>query len=507
MRGRDNTDEPNSKNRTSRSQRPTRPGETSRRKFLEAGTAILAGATGGGTLSSSAFAQGAGGPNSDPELSRLQAARRTLLKGGIVLSFDRAVGNFAQADVLIEDGRIREVRPNIAIGGDVAAVVDASERIVIPGFVDTHSHSFEGLLRSSLPNGTIFDPGYRETFEDKLITSYRPDDVYAGVLVTALGMIEMGTTAMVDTSQINHSPEHSDALVQALQDAGIRAVCAYSRGRGPSSQYPQDVMRLRRSYFNSEDQLLTLAFATSVDPKTFAFAREHGLRSVLHIRLNSEALVALGRAGLMQEADEYIHCTHLDDAAWRMIKDTGGRTSHAPGLEMAMGHGMPSIQDALDHGLRPSLSSDHTKIVAQDMFGMMRAVFDLQRLMILQRAQNGEQSLPPLVTPRDVLEFATVEGARCANLDGRIGTLSPGKEADLLVLRADGLDLWPRSNAYGTVANLMNPGHVEAVFIGGKVKKWRGRLVGIDLARVRRLAAQSREAVMERAGFKIGLLD
>jgi cytosine/adenosine deaminase-related metal-dependent hydrolase len=209
----------------------------------------------------------------------------------------------------------------------------------------------------------------------------------------------------------------------------------------------------------------------------------------------------------MREGDEYIHCAHLNDAAWRAIKETGGRTSHAPAIEMSMGHGMPSIQDALDHGVRPSLSSDHTKVVAQDMFGIMRAVFDLQRLSILQRARKGEQNLPPLVTPRDVLEFATIEGARCANLDRRIGTLAPSKEADLVVLRADGLDVWPHSNAYGTAANLMNPGHVETVFIAGKVKKWRGRLVGVDLPRVRRLALQSRDAVMERAGFRIGLLD
>ena len=133
----------------------------------------------------------------------------------------------------------------------------------------------------------------------------------------------------------------------------------------------------------------------------FTYARELGLRAVLHIRLNSDALVALARAGLMRSGDEYIHCAHLNDAAWRAIKDTGGRTSHSPALEMAMGHGMPSIQDALDHGLRPSLSSDHTKIVAQDMFGMMRTVFDLQRLFVLQRARTGEQNLPRLVTPRD----------------------------------------------------------------------------------------------------------
>ena len=205
---------------------------------------------------------------------------------------------------------------------------------------------------------------------------------------------------------------------------------------------------------------------------------------------------------------QYIHCTHLNDAAWRLIRDSGGRTSHAAPLEMAMGHGLPSIQDALDHGLRPSLSSDHTKVVAQDMFGMMRAVFDLQRLLILQRRRAGEKDLPALVTPRDVLEFATIEGARCAGLDGRVGTLTPGKDADVVVLRADGLDVWPHNNAFGTVANLMNPGHVETVFIAGKVKKWRGNLVGVDLARVRRLVQEGRDAVMARAnpGYKVELL-
>jgi cytosine/adenosine deaminase-related metal-dependent hydrolase len=295
-----------------------------RREFLKNSSGLLAGGAAAGTLSVETRAQNAGGADADAELARLQTARRILLRGGIVLTLDRQIGDFGQADILIEDGKIREVRPEIAVSPDLTAVINASERIVIPGFVDTHSHSFEGILRSSLPNGTIFDPGYRETFEDKLIPAFRPDDVHAGVLVTALGMIDMGTTAVVDTSQINHSPEHSDALVHAFQEAGIRAVCAYSRGKGPLSQYPQDVMRLRRSYFNSEDQLLTLAFATSIDPKTFAFVRENGLRAVLHISNNSQALIALRDAGLMREGDEYIHCAHLNDAAWRAIKETGG---------------------------------------------------------------------------------------------------------------------------------------------------------------------------------------
>ena len=171
-----------------------------------------------------------------------------------------------------------------------------------------------------------------------------------------------------------------------------------------------------------------------------------------------------------------------------------------------MAHGFPAIQEALDHGLRPSLSSDHSATVAQDMFGIMRTTFDLQRLSILQRVRRGEQNLPPLLTPREVLEFATIEGARCAALDAKVGTLTPGKDADLLMLRYDRLDLWPLNNAYSAAVNLMNPGHIDAVFIAGRIRKWRGSLVGVDTGRVMREAAEARDRVMRRAGFKIGLV-
>jgi 5-methylthioadenosine/S-adenosylhomocysteine deaminase len=477
----------------------------SRRTFMRSGAGLLATGAILADAPGTAHAQ-AGAAAPDAALERLQGRGRCLIKGGIVLTLDPQVGDFARADVLIEDGKIRAVRPDIAVSDAETLVIDASERIIVPGFVDTHSHSFEGLFRASLPKTTIFDPTYRSDFEEKLIPAFEPEDVYAGVLSTALGMIETGTTTVVDTSQINHSPEHTDALVRAFQEAGIRAVCAYSRGTGPKARFPEDLTRLRQAYFSSDDQLLTLALGTSLDAKSLAIARENALRSVLHIRINSEGLIALGRAGLMRPGDEYIHCTHLSDAAWQLIKDTGGRTSHSPCIEMAMGHGMPSMQDALDHGLRPSLSSDHPKTVAQDMFGIMRAVFDLQRLFILQRARTGEQSLPPLLTPREVLEFATIEGARCADLDRKVGTLTPRKDADLLLLRADRLDVWPHNNALGTVASLMNPSHVESVLIAGRARKWRGNLVGVDAERVRRLVRASNDAVTSRANVKVDLL-
>ena len=217
-------------------------------------------------------------------------------------------------------------------------------------------------------------------------------------------------------------------------------------------------------------------------------------------------LLELARAGLLRPGDQYIHCTHLSDAAWRLIKDTGGRVSLCPPLEMAMGHGMPAIQDALDHGVRPSLSSDHGTTVAQDMFTVMRTAFEVQRLFVQQRMRRNEPNLPPLLTCREVLAFATIAGARCALLDSKIGTLAPGKDADIVMLRADRLSLWPLNNAPGTVVNLMNPGNVDTVFIAGQVRKWRGSLVGVDAPRLMRMTGEARDAVMRRAGFSVNFL-
>ncbi|HMA75495.1 MAG TPA: amidohydrolase family protein [Xanthobacteraceae bacterium] len=143
----------------------------------------------------------------------------------------------------------------------------------------------------------------------------------------------------------------------------------------------------------------------------------------------------------------------------------------AKNCHLAMGRGLPPIQDALDHGIRPSLSSDVDVTMAQDPFTVMRAAFTLQRLGVPKRARAGAQNLPPLLTCRDVLEFATVEGARCAGLEGKVGTLTPGKDADIVLLKADRLNVWPLNNAAGAVVNLMNPSNVDTVFIAGKVRK------------------------------------
>jgi 5-methylthioadenosine/S-adenosylhomocysteine deaminase len=475
----------------------------SRRTFLAVGAGLVAA----GAASIPAFSQQGGAQAGDPQLAALQTRRRILLKGGVVLSLDPQVGDFAQADVLIEDGKIREVRPNIFVPEDSAAIVDATNRIVLPGFIDSHHHFYQGILRSILTNG-LLNPDYGRDVSGTLTAAYQPSDVYAGVLVTALGMIDAGTTAAVDTSQVSHTPEHSDAGIRALQESGLRAVYAYSRGAGPNSQYPGDIARLQRNTFSTSDQLLTLALGGTLDAKIFAVAREAGVPAVSHgVNGDTErTLVELGRRGLLAAGDEYIHCTHLSGIAWRLIKDTGGHVSLAPPIEMAMGHGMPAIQNAIDNGIRPSLSSDVDVTMAQDPFTIMRATFTLQRLLALQRTRAGEQNVPRLLTCREVLEFATIEGARCALIDRKVGTLTPGKEADIVMLRADRINVWPLNNAPGVVVNLMNPSNVENVFIAGKIKKWRGNLVGIDMTRVLRLAQDARDGVLRRANFKADLL-
>jgi len=482
------------------------PAQSSRRAFLKVGAVVAAGGAMAQIPPEGAQAQGVGATDADAELRRLQTQRRILLKGGVVLSLDRRIGDFAQADVLIEDGKIREVRPNIAASAETAAVVDASNRIVIPGFIDTHSHSYQGILRNIMPNG-LLSPDYNRDVQSTLTPVYEPEDAYAGELITALGMIDMGTTTIVDISQVSHTPEHSNACIRALQDAGIRAVFSYHRGAGPRSRFPQDIERLQRTYFSTKDQLLTLALTTSLDAKLYTLAREVGVQAVLHLvgKDLSAPLLELGRAGLLRPGDEYIHCLGLNDAAWKLIKDTGGRISLCTQIDMAMGHGRPVIQEALDHGLRPSLSSDHGVEIAQDFFTIMRSTFTFQRNQLFQRARDGEQNLPPLLTCRELLEFATLEGARCTNLESKVGTLTPGKEADILLLTADRLSLWPLNNAPGVVVNQMNPGDVDTVFIAGKVKKWRGNLVGVNVPRVLRLVQVARDAVMRRAGFAMNL--
>jgi cytosine/adenosine deaminase-related metal-dependent hydrolase len=424
---------------------------------------------------------------------------RILLKGGMVLTLDRNLGDFETADVLVEGKKIAAVQPNLKAE---AQIIDASNTIVMPGFIDTHHHQYETILRSILADGLLAGPkSYQSEIQAILTPVYRPEDANISELVASLSQINAGVTTGVDTSQVSHTPEHTDACIDGLLKAGRRTLFAYSQGVGTGVRYPQDIRRLRMRYFSSDDQLLTLAMGGGPDANIWALAREVGAPIVNHIVGNSEALEQLGKAGLMRADNEYIHCVRLSQAAWKYIADTGGKVSIATPIEMQMRHGMPPIQTALDYGIRPSLSVDVETNMAADMFTVMRSTFTLHRTLLNERALAGEQKLPPLLTCRDVLEMATIDGARVSHLDHKVGTLTPGKEADIIMLRTDAINVAPLNNAPGAIVTLMDTSNVDTVLIAGKVMKRGGKLVGVDLNKIRRTVEASRDAVLARAKY------
>ena len=468
-------------------EKPAREG-VSRRGWLSAAGGLVAGAV----------ASGCTPPSSDVDdgASIVTLGDRVLLRGGCVLSMDPDVGDFDSADVLINGTTIEAVGPNLDA---TAEVIDAGNMIVMPGFVDTHRHSWQGALRNILPNGLLSD--YVRDVTGSARRIYRPDDAYIGDLVTALGALNAGVTTLLDWSHIGNSPEHSDAAIAGLRDSGIRGVYAYGSGSGgPANQFPDDIRRLRTEYFASDDQLLTLAMAAGLNAGDWTVARDVGAPITVHANNGGYAPIA----DAMGPDVTYIHCTGQTETEWQMIADTGGHVCIACPIEMEMGHGIPPIQQALDHGIRPSLSVDVETEMPGDFFTQMRAVFTLQRMQANARA--GEANPPALISVRDVIEFATIEGARTNGLDDRTGTLTPGKDADIIMLRMDMINVMPVNNAYGAVVLGMDTSNVDTVFVQGQLRKRGGELVDVDLNRVNQLVTESRDYIVQNAGWPETLL-
>ena len=421
------------------------------------------------------------------------SGERTLLKGGVVLTMDPKLGDFERADVLIEGGKIAAVGPDLPA---TAAVIDASSMIVMPGFVDTHRHIWQGQLRNILPNGRL-DPDYFRDIGGTARGVYRPEDVHVGDLLSAWGALNAGITTLLDWSHISNTPEHSDAAIRGLTESGIRAVYAYGTGAaGPRNQYPADARRLRQQYFASEDQLLTFALATGLDPRHWEAAREVRAPITLHVNGTGQLLPL---AKLMGPDVTYIHCCNLTLEEWQLIADTGGGVSIAGPIEMEMGHGVPPFQQALDRKIPISLSNDVETEIPSEFFTQMRTAFFLQRMQVFQRERAREAGVPPLVTVKQIVEMATIGGARVNHLDAKVGSLSPGKAADVIMLRADTINVLPLNHAYGAVVLGMDTSNVDTVFVGGRLRKWKGALVGVDVAHLRRQAEQSRDHILTQA--------
>ena len=443
-------------------------------------------------------------------------SKRILIKNGCVLTLDKSVGNFHQADVLIEGTKISAVGPNLSASD--AEVIDATDMIVMPGFIDTHRHVWEGILRNI---GTDIplegDTSYLSIILKTLAPAYRPEDAYVGNLVGLYSAIDAGITTLLDWSHIQATREHTDAVINALQESGIRAVFAYGYPwwKNPDEHQDDWIRDIAKQCFSTKDQLLTFALAaqgpefTSLEAAKaqWELARELDAHITVHVGVGTAGklgkLGQMGKAGLLKNDTTYIHCTTLSDDEIQMIVDTGGTVSLSSTAEMIMGYGMPPIQQFLSRGLRPSLSVDAETNVPNDMFTQMRSVNSLQHALIFDRKLAGKRNLPPFMNSRDVIECATIEGARANGLLHKTGTLTPGKEADFIMLRTDSPNILPVNDPIGAVVWGMDTSNVDSLFVAGKALKRNGKLLNVDLDNLRRLAYESRDYVMTKSGFKL----
>ena len=447
-------------------------------------------------------------------------ANRILIRGGHVLSMDPAVGDVYGGDVLIEDDTIAAVAEEIEAGD--ADVIDARDCIVIPGFIDSHRHTWETVIRGIAPDVSL--GGYFDLVLDQLAPAYRPEDVYAGNYLGSLEAIDAGVTTLLDWSHINNTPEHSDEAIRALQDSRLRAVYCYGNANTCLADWwyesvlnsPEDIRRVRDQYFSSEDGLLTLAMGTrgpgfctaDVVRHDWELARDVGAPISVHVGMGPYAgrfamVSQLNEMGLLGPDTTYIHCNYLSDEEFLMIADTGGKVSIAPSVEMIMGHGTPPTAKALAHGLRPSLSIDVVTTVPGDMFTQMRFLFASDRLLAHEAAfAAGNEEEPALLTSREVLEFATIEGARVCGLEDRTGSLTPGKQADVVVIRCDESNTWPVIDPVSTVVHQADTRNVDTVFVAGKVLKRGGKLAGADLRHARDLAASSLDYLLRHTNVQ-----
>jgi 5-methylthioadenosine/S-adenosylhomocysteine deaminase len=431
---------------------------------------------------------------------------RILVRGGTVVSLDPAIGDRPGGDVLIEDERISAVGEGIDAPG--AEVLDATGMLVLPGFVDTHRHSWQAVFRGIGADWTF--PQYGAAMHGTLRGHYRPEDVHVGTLLGRVEALHSGVTTMLDWCHSTDTAAHGDAAVDALRQAPGRSVFCYGAGVGTAEPVGAELARMR-GRFPGEDALVTMAVGlrgpqrTSMETTSadVVAARDLGLRVSVHAHVRPAAtqgrrpVAAMREHGLLDDRTTLVHGNGLDDDELAMLADAGCSVSISPDVELKMGFGWPETGRMLAAGIRPSLSIDDCPSAGGDMFSTMRTALSVQRGL------DAMHRRPPSLTSRDVVEFATLDGARALGLGDRTGSLTPGKQADLVLLRTDDLTIFPVNHPLGSIVSSGHPGLVDTVLVAGKVVKRGGALVGVDLNDLREHALRSRARIAREASVPL----
>jgi 5-methylthioadenosine/S-adenosylhomocysteine deaminase len=432
---------------------------------------------------------------------------KILLSGGCVLTLGTKTPNLARGDVLIEGNVVAEVGPGIRARD--AEHVDATDTIVMPGFVDTHRHAWRSLSRN-------VGPGQPEGGTPGQSDAFRPEDVYAATLIGLLGAIEAGITTVVDWS-LRSDDASVDAALQAHADAGLRTVLVVDAPHpGTEDQRSTAAMRSFVTHLNgAAGPLTTIAFGSEISGTKdlarveieWAVARELGLRIHAHGEEQTSgngAIAALARRGLLREDVMLVHCS-LDDEDIGAIASSGASVSLARSGETAGRIGTPPIQSLIDRDIRPGLGVDEERLSPGDLFAQMRATISMQHATVFDRKLAGKSGVPRLMSTRDVIRHATADGARAAGLGGVTGSIEPGRQADIVMLRTDRPNIFPINDPIGAVVWGMDTSNVDRVFVSGRAVM-RGGVLDADVGRARDLAAVARGRMTESAGAAPGMV-
>ena len=453
---------------------------------------------------------------------------RTLITQAAIVSMDDAIGDLPRGDILIENGVIVAIAPSI--DAPDADVIDASTMIAMPGMVDTHRHTWQTALRGILADGNI--PDYLRGIRLQMAPRYRADDMYAGNYAGALDALNCGVTSIVDYCHNILDPDCAHAAVTGLRDAGIRGLYGHgltpitsntwseSKGGTNADSDPADLetrARLARSirdeYFSSDGLLrfgiapqeLAIAPVATVQAE-FALARELGARITMHanqvmVRQLFKDVEVLHEHSLLGDDLLLVHCTFNTDDEWRMLEGTGTMVSVCAETEMQMGMGYPAIAEVTRHTPGPSLGIDCVSGDSGDMISHARLVLQASRY----RADEPgyQQWVAPQTmswTTRDALRWLTINGAHAAGVGDLVGSLTPGKRADIVLLEMGGISQagWNRNDPAGAIIAQAHAGCVDTVLVDGKVVKRGGVLVHVDLPGALRTLDESHEYLYEQ---------
>ncbi len=420
---------------------------------------------------------------------------RTLIKGGWVLPMDDAIGDLHGGDVLIDGDAIVEIGRGIAAGD--AAVIDAANMIVSPGMINMHMHTWQTGLRGVIADWTMLEYGQR--MHAIAVPYFTPDDVYLANLAGAFEQIHAGTTTLFDWHHCNATVDHTDAAIDALEESGIRAVYGHGQtktaskpGEPPFTEVPHSrerVERLRNCRLASDSGLITLAMCIQgpgfsvweCTEHDVRLAKDMGLRWSCHTGAQGISLCAPDAVRKLDDLDllgpeaNFVHANNFTDDELKLIVDRGGSITVTPECECNFGHGHPVTGRVLAQGGTPTFGVDVVSNISGDMFSVLRFGLQFERAMVAEANPRPTKTLT--LHNRDALEWGTIGNAKALGMDDRIGSLTPGKQADIILTRTDDLNTAPVHDPVQTLVYMATPFNIDTVFIAGEIKKRGGKMV------------------------------